>query len=216
MHDRIEKGLKLLSAALGALLLAHFAIAALRPNPLRDIKIPEPPTLPEAVTNVPGQSATNAIPSAKRTNAIGTNAVGTNVIGKSNQPSARVTNSPAVRTVVSSSLSSSSRPGKPSAQRELPPQVKARIDKIIDTELLGPVPRPVPMALLGIAGNSAMLRSTNGQQGLIKIGEEIGGLKLVKIGVNRVLVEQNGQQSELMIFSGFGGESLLSKEQNSK
>jgi hypothetical protein len=31
-----------------------------------------------------------------------------------------------------------------------------------------------------------------------------------------VLVEQNGQKSELMIFNGFGGETLLPKEQDSK
>jgi hypothetical protein len=42
----------------------------------------------------------------------------------------------------------------------------------------------------------------------------VGGLKLVRIGVNRVLVEQGGQTNELSIFSGYGSESLLPKEQN--
>ena len=69
--------------------------------------------------------------------------------------------------------------------------------------------RPLPMALLGIAGDTAFLRSANGQTGLVKVGDELGGLKLLKIGINRVLVETEGQKKELMIFNGFGGESLL-------
>ena len=72
--------------------------------------------------------------------------------------------------------------------------------------------RPLPMALLGIAGNVAFLRAANGQTGLVKEGEDLGGLKLLRIGINRVLVEQEGQKKELMIFSGLGGESLLPNE----
>jgi hypothetical protein len=65
------------------------------------------------------------------------------------------------------------------------------------------------MALLGIAGSQILLRAPNGQTGLIKIGEELGGVKLLRIGTNRVLVEENGQPRELSIFGGFGGESLM-------
>ena len=65
------------------------------------------------------------------------------------------------------------------------------------------------MALLGIAGEFAFLRSASGQTGLVKEGDSLGDLKLLRIGINRVLVEQNGQKQELMIFSGYGGESLL-------
>ena len=36
--------------------------------------------------------------------------------------------------------------------------------------------------------------------------------KLLRIGINRVLIEQDGQQKELTIFSGYGSESLLSKQ----
>jgi hypothetical protein len=67
------------------------------------------------------------------------------------------------------------------------------------------------MALLGIAGKVAFLRSPSGQTGLVKEGDDLGELKLVRIGVNRVLVEQDGQKKELMIFSGFGGETLVPK-----
>lgn len=91
----------------------------------------------------------------------------------------------------------------------LPPAVQARVDKIVDSELLAPVMRPLPMALLGIAGKDVFLRAPNGQTGLVKEGDELGPVKLLRIGTNRVLVEQDGQKTELTIFSGYGGESLL-------
>jgi hypothetical protein len=103
-------------------------------------------------------------------------------------------------------------PGMPAKARDLPPEIQARVDRITDSEILGPVMRPLPMALLGIAGNVAFLRAANGQTGLVKEGEDLGGLKLLRIGINRVLVEQEGQKKELMIFSGLGGESLLPNE----
>ncbi len=99
---------------------------------------------------------------------------------------------------------------------ELPPPIQARVDKITQSEILAPVVRPLPMALLGIAGEKAFLRSANGQTGVVKEGEEVGGLKLLRIGINRVLVEQDGEKKELMVFSGFGGESLLPKEKEKK
>jgi hypothetical protein len=97
----------------------------------------------------------------------------------------------------------------------LPPDVQARVDRVTDSEIFGPVMRPMPMALLGIAGNMAFLRAPSGQTGLVKEGDSVGEIKLVRIGVNRVLVEQDGQKKELMIFSGFGGESLLPKSTES-
>jgi hypothetical protein len=90
--------------------------------------------------------------------------------------------------------------------------VLARVDKITDSEILGPVIRPLPMALLGIAGNVAFLRAANGQTGLVKEGDELSGLKLLRIGTNRVLVEQDSEKKELTIFSGYGGESLMPKQ----
>jgi hypothetical protein len=93
----------------------------------------------------------------------------------------------------------------------LPPEIQARVDRIVESEIFAPVMRPLPMALLGIAGNVAFLRAANGQTGLVKENEELGGLKLLRIGINRVLVEEEGQKKELTIFSGLGGESLLPK-----
>jgi len=99
--------------------------------------------------------------------------------------------------------------GKPA---DLPPEIKARVDRIYESELFGMVMHPVPMGLLGIAGNSAILRSPSGQTGLVKEGDSLGELKLLRIGTNRVLVEQDGKKSELMIFDGYGGESLMPKD----
>jgi hypothetical protein len=93
--------------------------------------------------------------------------------------------------------------------RELPPEIKARVDRIYDSEILGQVMRPLPMGLIGIAGDVAFLRAASGQTGLIKEGDSLGDLKLLRIGINRVLVEQAGQKKELMIFEGYGGKSLL-------
>ena len=93
----------------------------------------------------------------------------------------------------------------------LPPDIQARVNRVTDSEIFGPVMHPMPMALLGIAGNVAFLRSPSGQTGLVKEGEELGDIKLLRIGINRVLIEQDGEKKELMIFSGFGGESLLPK-----
>jgi hypothetical protein len=115
---------------------------------------------------------------------------------------------------------SSSAPGKPIARGNMAPtntvpsEVQARIDRIADSGILGPVPKPVvmPVALLGIAGRDVFLRTPNGQTGLLRAGEELGGIKLLQIGTNRVVVLQDGQQKELTMFSGFGSPPLLSKE----
>jgi hypothetical protein len=53
------------------------------------------------------------------------------------------------------------------------------------------------------------LRADSGQTGLVKEGDSLDDIKLLRIGVNRVLIEQGGQKKELMIFSGYGGDSLL-------
>jgi hypothetical protein len=98
-------------------------------------------------------------------------------------------------------------PGKRGA--DLPPALQARINRIVDSEILGPVMHPLPMGLLGIAGEFAFLRSASGQTGLVKEGDSLDDLKLLRIGINRVLIEQGGQKKELMIFSGYGGDSLL-------
>jgi hypothetical protein len=103
-------------------------------------------------------------------------------------------------------------PGAGKKPPELSPETKARVFRIVDSEILGPVIRPQPMALLGLAGNMALLRSPSGQTGLVKEGDSLGELKLISIGINRVLVEHEGQKKEMMIFSGFGSESLLTNQ----
>jgi len=65
------------------------------------------------------------------------------------------------------------------------------------------------MALLGIAGPHAFLRSADGQTGMIKEGEKLGSLKLIRIGNNRVLIEEEGEKKELSIFAGLGSETLM-------
>lgn len=94
------------------------------------------------------------------------------------------------------------------------PVVQASIDRITDSEIFGPVFHPLPMALMGIAGNVAFLRSPDGQTGLVKEGDELGSIKLIKIGTNRVLIEEDGQKQELTIFDGAGGQTLLDKSTN--
>jgi hypothetical protein len=91
----------------------------------------------------------------------------------------------------------------------LSPALQSRISRITDSEILGPVMHPQPMALMGIAGEVAFLRSDSGQTGLVKVGDSLDDLKLLRIGINRVLIEQGGQKKELTIFSGYGGESLM-------
>jgi hypothetical protein len=94
----------------------------------------------------------------------------------------------------------------------LPPEVAAMVEKIKTSQILGPDVKPPPMALLGIAGKDVFLRAPNGQTGIIREGEELGGVKLIRVGTNRVIVEENKQQKELTIFEGFGSETLLKKD----
>jgi len=103
-------------------------------------------------------------------------------------------------------------PGMPGGAAGAPPPsptIQKRLDRIVESGLLGPVIRPPPMALLGIAGPDVLLRAPDGRTGLIREGGELGGVKLLRIGTNRVLVLENGQPKELTIFGGLGGDSLL-------
>ena len=95
----------------------------------------------------------------------------------------------------------------------LPTAIQARVARINESEILGPVPRPpvIQAALLGIAGQDAFMRAPTGKTKLVRVGEEFDGLKLLQIGTNRVVIEEDGRKRELTMFSGFGSESLLSK-----
>lgn len=65
-------------------------------------------------------------------------------------------------------------PGRPGAGAMLPPEIQARVDRVIQSEILGMIMRPPPMALLGIVGNDVLLRGPNGMSGLVREGGELG------------------------------------------
>lgn len=95
--------------------------------------------------------------------------------------------------------------------RNVPPEVQALVDSLIESEVFGEKPKPKPLTLFGIAGSSVFLRTPGGKTGRVKEGEELGEVKVIRIGSNRVLVEHKGEQKELKIFKGLGGDSLLSE-----
>lgn len=190
-----------------------------------------------------GKPATNALPgaaAARATNALaqganpgthasrqgtppkGTNAPAqaTNALAQGTKASAapaagKARTNPATGPATARAMAKTgSLPGMPGLGPPLPPQIQARLDRIVESEVLGPVMRPQPMALIGILGGDVFLRAPDGQMGQIKEGDELGGVKLLKVGINRVLVEQEGEKKELTIFSGFGSETLLSKQTN--
>lgn len=187
-----------------------------------------------AVTNHPASDPV-AVRSVPPTNAL---AAGTNLsspmrTNRSTQIAKAGTNtaSPGATNIESGSPTNSSRPrhgpamaaGNPRPGRmpgmrgaDLPPATQARVDRVIASEIFGQIPQPLPMALLGIAGDYAIIRTDTGQTGLVKLGDELGGVKLVRIGINRVVIEQNGEEKELTIFSGFGSDSLLTKKESPK
>jgi hypothetical protein len=108
--------------------------------------------------------------------------------------------------------------GMPGMSGNLPalaPEIQARVDKIVSSEIFAPVMHPLPMALLGIAGDTVFLRTDSGQTGLVKPGDSLGNVKVLSIGINRVLVELGGQKRELTIFDGSGSDSLLSQTDKS-
>ena len=176
-------------------------------------------SLTETLTNGLPAIATNAIVVTKA----GTNTAelyGSNGLYRTfaGTNSAKILKSKSTNSTSPSAIAMNGMNFNPSSMRgggkatELPPEIKARVNRIYESELFGMVMRPVPMGLLGIAGSSAILRSPSGQTGLVKEGDSLGELKLLRIGINRVLVELDGKKSELMIFDGYGGESLMPKE----
>ena len=110
------------------------------------------------------------------------------------------------------------KPASPPAGRptpiQVPPEIAARVEKIKGSQVLGMVMQPPPMALLGIAGSDVILRGPNGQMGVVRVGEEVGGAKVLEVGLNRILVLHEGKTNELVLFEGIGSESLLRKEKS--
>jgi hypothetical protein len=183
MLERSELMLKVTCLALAALVLFQCSRFVMRSDSLARLRIPALPSLPDNADAQTGGKTTNSPP---RT---GSQKPPTDLPPAMGARIERVT--PATN---------------------LPPAISARIDRVTQSEMLGAIIRPLPMALLGIAGQDAFFRAPNGQTGLLKEGEELGGVKLLRIGTNRVLIEHEGQQKELSVFSGFGSETLLPKQ----
>ena len=176
-----------------------------------------------APTNASGSNAAMGLP----TNTIvsGTNgriartARGTNVIADSartnatNAAMARAAGARGPNAAAMAAMMGGPAGRKPAAP--LPPEIQARVDRVYESEIFAPVMHPMPMALLGVEGKAAFLRAPSGQSGLVKEGDSLGDIKLLQVGINRVLVEQDGKKQELMIFAGLGGESLLTKTNES-
>jgi hypothetical protein len=218
MLDRFEPMLKIICLALAALLLFQIVRCVVHSDPLGHASIPLLPTL--AVPAEPKDAPTNAVAKEKavETNAAAhPEAVAKQKAGETNtvaQPKSAGKETNAVARAKPPKHDRNFGPlmGGPMAAADLPPPIQTRIDRIKESEILGPFIKPMPLALLGIADDDAFLRAPNGQTGLIKEGGELGGIKVLHIGINRVLVEQNGEKKELTLFSGFGSDSLLPKE----
>ena len=70
--------------------------------------------------------------------------------------------------------------------------------------------------LLGLAGKYAIIKTPGGPTDLVAEGGELAGVKLLRIGLNRVLVEYQGKTHELTIFSGLGSTPLLAPSKENK
>lgn len=188
MLERAGPWLKWVAAALAAVLVIQVAGAMGRLHPLKRNSVPEPPTWS------PAQS-----PPAP------TGAAGGGGPGPGGPPGAP--SMPVPGGMPPGAMKG--RGGRPVVA--LSPEVEGRIARVIDSEVLAPVMRPPPMALLGIAGPDVFLRAPNGQVGLVRAGGELGGVRLLQVGTNRVLVQEGTETKELTIFNGIGGESLMPK-----
>lgn len=244
MRERPEQIAKLVCLALGTLLFFRFVWIIVTANPLARVAVPDLPSLPDESPAVT-QGTAAAVPmnytnrAEQKPSVVNANfAVATNGIHHFNAVSSPTgsivrahlamagtnTDTPGA---LSDAIKSSNHSGRrrhgqmagamgfPGRKVTLAPAIQASVDRITDSEILGPVVRPLPMALLGIAGKVAFLRTPDGVTGLVKEGDELGGIKLLRIGVNRVLIEENGQKKELTIFDGIGGETLLEKSPHS-
>jgi hypothetical protein len=198
MLDRYANVLKLLCVGLAVLLLFRVARGVAQSDPLGHASIPP---LPKMAQSSPEEKAaeTNASPGKAMGARKNTNA----------PPLPSGSHFPRQLNPMQMSM------GGPRGRAKLPPAIQARIDRIKESEILGPFMRPPPMALMGIADNDVFLRAPNGQTGMVKEGEELGGVKILRIGINRVLVEEDGEKKELTLFDGLGGDSLMPKEADS-
>ncbi len=106
---------------------------------------------------------------------------------------------------------------KKKAEPSSPPFPPA-LEIIATSGFLGKAPtkKPAPPALVGTLGKYALIRAPDGKEDLVAEGGEFGGVKVIKIATNRVLIEHQGQQTELTIYAGMGSSSLLPKKKPEK
>jgi hypothetical protein len=218
MLERYNPILRLVCLALAGLIVYQISRLAFQRDAVARGRIETPMIRLESTNKakVETNSSTKGANSLASTNS----STSTNSAGKSTNAISSSTNSVAAKTnfpnaAMQMRMASGPRRGPSGGAPQmanLPPDVQATIDKIRQSQLLGPDIKPPPMALMGIAGPDVFLRGPNGQTGIIRVGEELGGVKLIRVGTNRVIVEENGQQKELTIFSGFGSETLMEKK----
>ncbi len=201
MLDRMENILKVLCVGLAVLLLVKAVRVIAHPDPLGHAAVPP---LPKLTVSSPTNDVKTTASATNKVTATNAATKGTNVIASAGDRPKRSRHGGMPGFGM----------GGPRGNLKLPAAIQARVDRIKESEILGPFMRPMPMALLGIADDDAFLRAPDGQSGMIKEGEELGGVKLLRIGINRVLVEEEGEKKELTLFDGIGGESLLPKEQD--
>jgi hypothetical protein len=116
---------------------------------------------------------------------------------------------PPSQTAVPPAPASASSPGTAPATPPSPPAAD-RYTLIQSSGILGAPPQgPPPPALLGFAGDYAIIRNPEGQSDLVKEGGTLGSVKVLRIGINRVLIEHKGKVEELSIFEGLGGQPLV-------
>ena len=91
------------------------------------------------------------------------------------------------------------------------PSFPKRYEVVATSGILGKAPtqKPAPPALVGVLGKYAIIRAPDGKEDLVSEGGEFGGVKVIKISTNRVLIEFEAQQKELTVYAGMGSASLL-------
>ena len=104
-------------------------------------------------------------------------------------------------------------PGK-EKPKDTMPEFPEKYNVIVTSGILGRKPKKKlpPPGFVGVLGKYALLRSPGGKTDLVPEGGEFDGIKVLRIGVNRVLIEYQGKQRELQIFSGMGGSPLMPEE----
>jgi len=95
------------------------------------------------------------------------------------------------------------------ADKNKSPSLAAEFKSIETSGIFGKVQVKIQPTLMGIAGDYALLRAPDGQMDMVPAGGELGGVKILAIGMNRVLIEYRGKKQELILFTGLEGESLL-------